>query len=185
MAKTTPRQPARMVNPAPQSPDQMVKGLPLITLIIEAKRRAEQVKPLLEPQSVDRLPGDLDCRVAVATLVSQGLDTAAKRGEDRHQVAADMGRLMGTGSINKARLDKIAAPSQEGFDLKAHEVPAHTLATKDFGLIRYLAQKCGVHVVTGEEMALVELGRLAQASSEVQRTQAELLEVITRRQVGQ
>ncbi len=185
MAKATPQQPARMVNPAAKSPDQMVRDLPLLTLIVEAKRRAEQVKPLLEAQPVDRLPGALDCRVAVATLVSQGLDTAAKRGEDRHQVAANMGRLQGTGSISKARLDKIAAPSNEGVDLKAHEVPAFTLATEDLSLIRYLAGQCGVFVVTGEEMALVELGRLAQASSEVQRTQAELLDAITRRQVGQ
>jgi hypothetical protein len=158
----------------------MVKDLPLITLIREAQRRADQVRPLLERQPSEPAPGSLDCRVAVATLVAQGLDTAARADSDRHVVAADMGRLMGTGNISKNRLDKIAAPSQEGFDLKAHEIPALTLATKDFSLIRYLAGRCGLHVVTDEEMALVELGRLTQANSEVQRTQAQLLEAITR-----
>ncbi|MCA1988723.1 MAG: hypothetical protein LDL07_06195 [Desulfarculus sp.] len=169
-----------MVNPAPQSPDQMVKDLPLLTLIREAQRRADQVRPMLERRPAAPTPGSLDCRVAVSNLVAQGLDAAAKRGVDRFAISADIGRLMGTGSVSKARLDKIAAPSQEGFDLKAHELPAYTLATKDEGLIRYLAAQCGLHVVTDEDMALVELGRLTQANSEVQRTQAQLLEAITR-----
>jgi hypothetical protein len=168
-----------------QSPGRAAKDLPLLTLIQEVKARAEAVKPLLEttPTSIPTA-GSLDYRARVCSHVAVGLDQAAKEGRDRHTVAADMSRYMG-GDMTKGRLDKLAAPSQEGYDLKAHEIPAYTLSTKDRGLISDLAHACGLYVVSGAEMALVELGRMVQASGVIDQAKAELLGRLANSQGGQ
>lgn len=155
-----------------KSLDQRAKDYPLLAAIQEAKTRIEEMEPLLEKQASKPEQGDLDggvIRLKVCHHVAKGLDLANREHDlDRHAAAAEVARLTGQDGYNAARLNKLAAPSQEQYVIRPDEIVAHRWVCDYTGLIEYLAELCGLRVVTPQDYALIEAGRLVAARQEAQ-----------------
>ena len=163
---------------SPPSPVKSGPGLPLLDLITEVKQRTETLAELRNQPKPPPAEGALQLSEVVSGLVAKSLDFASAADMDRHDIAAKMSRLTGN-EYTKGRLDKLAAPSQEGYDIKAWELPALMLATGCPDLLAYLAGQAGYHLVDDAEYTLVELGRVAHAKGTLDEQQSRLLLLVS------
>lgn len=160
------------------SPAKSKPSLPLIELIVEMRQRTEALAELRNQPKQSPAEGALQLSEVVSGLVAKSLDAASRAGMDRHDIAAKMSRLTGN-EYTKSRLDKLAAPSQDGYDIKAWELPALMLATGCPEVLGYLARQAGRHLVDEAEYTLVELGRVAHAKGALDEQQSRLLALVS------
>jgi hypothetical protein len=86
------------------------------------------------------------------------VDAIRKSGKSRAQLADEMTRLTGT-EVTVRRINAFTAESREDYRFPSELTRAFCMATGDFSLLYILAELAGLHVVTAEEMELLELGR--------------------------
>lgn len=104
--------------------------------------------------------GSLDVAHAVRDVLVDVLAAARVADMDRFEVAASISRLTNR-SMSKDMLDLYCANSAEGKRFPLEALPALTLATGDYRLLEFVADRCGCRILRGEEAMVAELGALA------------------------
>lgn len=104
--------------------------------------------------------GSLDIAHAVRDLLVDILSAAKTAGLDRYDVATMISRLSSR-SLTKDMLDQYCANSAEGKRFPLEALPALILATGDYRLLEFIADRCGCRILRGEEAMVAELGALA------------------------
>jgi hypothetical protein len=64
-------------------------------------------------------------------------------------------------SMTKDMLDQYCANSADGKRFPLEALPALVLATGDYRLLEFIADRCGCRILRGEEAVVAELGALA------------------------
>lgn len=116
-----------------------------------------------EPQR----PGTLGCRVEIAATMAEAIERARKRGVSREQVASLMAYHMGE-KISVATLNGYTAPSHTERDISLVRAMAFDAAIGEDALLGIYAEKRGGRrVITADEAAYIELGRIHQEEKEL------------------
>ena len=111
--------------------------------------------------------GSLGCAVEIQATVAAALARAAERGVSREQVAERMGLHLGEARSRHVR-DGYAAPSHPNHEINLRRAMAFDAALgEDVLLSLYARKRGGRRVITHEEAALLELGRIHQAEREL------------------
>ena len=117
-------------------------------------------------------PGALGCRVEIAATMADALKTAAARGLDRDAVAERMAFHLGD-KFNPATLNGYTAPShtekaEQPRDISLLRAMAFDAAIGSDVLLGLYARKRGERrVITADEAAFIELGRIHQQEREL------------------
>lgn len=117
-------------------------------------------------------PGALGCRVEIAATMADALKAATARGLDRDAVAERMGFHLGD-KFNPATLNGYTAPShtekaEQPRDISFMRAMAFDAALGQDVLLGLFARKRGERrVVTADEAAFIELGRIHQQEREL------------------
>lgn len=117
-------------------------------------------------------PGALGCRVEVAATMAEALRRASERGVTREQVAVRMANHLGE-RFNPDTLNGYTAPShteraESPRDISFIRAMAFDAALGEDVLLGLYARKRGERrVVTAEEAAFIELGRIQQQEREL------------------
>jgi len=116
-------------------------------------------------------PGSLGCRVEIAATMAEEIRLAAERGINREIIAASMSFHLGE-KIGVATLNGYTAPSHTGGAADRGEPPRDISLVRAMAfdaaigvdvLLQLFARKRGdLRVVTAEEAAYIELGRINQ-----------------------
>lgn len=104
--------------------------------------------------------GSLDIAHAVRDVLVDILAAAKVAGIDRFEVATMISRLSNR-SMTKDMLDQYCANSADGKRFPLEALPALVLATGDYRLLEFIADRCGCRILRGEEAVVAELGALA------------------------
>jgi len=117
-------------------------------------------------------PGALGCRVEIAATMADALKRARERGLSREQVATRMAYHLGE-KFNPDTLNGYTAPShteraESPRDISLMRAMAFDAALDEDALLSLYAGKRGARrVVTDEEAALIELGRIHQEEKDL------------------
>lgn len=117
-------------------------------------------------------PGALGCRVEIAATMADALRRARERGVTREQVAARMAYHLGE-KFNPDTLNGYTAPSrteraEAPRDISLLRAMAFDAALGEDALLGLYALKRGARrVITDDEAALIELGRIHQEEKEL------------------
>lgn len=104
--------------------------------------------------------GALDIAHAVRDHLVDILAAAKVAGLDRYDIATMISRLSNR-PLTKDMLDQYCANSAEGKRFPLEALPALVLASGDYRLLEFIADRCGCRILRGEEAMLAELGALA------------------------
>lgn len=116
-----------------------------------------------EPQR----PGTMGCRIEIAATMSEALERARKNGVTRERVAADMAYHLGE-KFSVATLNGYTAPSHSERDISLVRAMAFDAAIGEDVLLGLYAQKRGDRrVITADEAAYIELGRIHQEEKDL------------------
>lgn len=111
-----------------------------------------------EPQR----PGTLGCRIEIAASMSEAIERVRKQGYSREQVASRMAWHLGE-KFSVATLNGYTAPSHLDRDISLVRAMAFDAAIGEDVLLGLYAEKMGGRrVITADEAAYVELGRIHQ-----------------------
>jgi hypothetical protein len=102
----------------------------------------------------------LDIAHAVRDVLVDILAATKVAGIDRFEVATMISRLSNR-SMTKDMLDQYCANSADGKRFPLEALPALVLATGDYRLLEFIADRCGCRILRGEEAVVAELGALA------------------------
>jgi len=131
-----------------------------------AVHRAHPAQPALDlfpvPSPAPELPGQMDYRTQVATLVGDVLRGAVG---DRFDVAAKMSRLTGK-DVSKNMLDAYASDAREDHNLPLYLAPALEVVCESHALTAWLADVRGGRLLIGRDALNAELGKLERARDE-------------------
>ncbi len=123
-------------------------------------RRGHAVGDLFAiPQPPAPLPGSMDYRLTVSSLVGDMLAAARSAGIDRFEVAARASRLAGR-DVSKAMLDGYTAESREEFNLPLWLAPVIETVCSATTLGDWHAKALGGRLHVGEAALDAEIGRL-------------------------
>lgn len=117
-------------------------------------------------------PGGLGCRVEIAATMAEALKAAAARGLTREAVAERMSFHLGD-RFNPATLNGYTAPShtekaEQPRDISLLRAMAFDAALERDVLLGLFARKRGERrVITADEAAFIELGRIHQQEREL------------------
>lgn len=117
-------------------------------------------------------PGGLGCRVEIAATMAEALRVAATQGLTREAVAERMAFHLGD-KFNSATLNGYTAPShtekaEQPRDFSLMRAMAFDAALGEDVLLELYARKRGARrVVTADEAAFIELGRIHQQEREL------------------
>lgn len=116
------------------------------------------------PQPAPVVPGGMDYRTRVSSIVKEMLDVARARDPDldRPMIAAKLTRLTGK-DISKAMLDGYTAESREAFNAPAYLMPAIEVVCDSTLYSDWLAGVRGGKLVLGPAALDAEIGRLRNA----------------------
>lgn len=116
-----------------------------------------------EPQR----PGTMGCRIEIAATMSEALERVRKNGATRERVAADMAWHLGE-KFSVATLNGYTAPSHSERDISLVRAMAFDAALGEDVLLGLYAQKRGDRrVITADEAAYIELGRIHQEEKDL------------------
>jgi len=132
------------------------------------KRDAMTLDLFEVPQPLPALEGTHDFRQVVAGLVGELLEQAAAGGMTRHQVAAEVSRLVGR-EVTKAMLDSYTSTAHENYNAPLWIVPALESVCRGHVLTQWLVGTRGGKLLVGREALNAELGRLERARDEAAR----------------
>ena len=112
-------------------------------------------------------PGTMGCRIEIAATMSEALERARKNGVTREQVAGDMAYHLGE-KFSVATLNGYTAPSHSERDISLVRAMAFDAAIGEDVLLGLYAEKReGRRVVTADEAAYIELGRIHQEEKDL------------------
>jgi hypothetical protein len=123
-------------------------------------------------QDVTNRPGSLGCRAEIAATMAEALRIAAARGVTREDVAERMAFYLGD-KFSPATLNGYTAPShtekaEQPRDISLMRAMAFDAALGEDVLLALYARKRGERrVVTADEAAYIELGRIHQQEKEL------------------
>lgn len=128
------------------------------------KRRADKAclytGDLFEiPQPPKPVPGTMDYRPLVSELASNMFEEAARRGLDRHAIAAEASRLTGK-DVSKGMLDGYTAPARDAFNLPLWLAPVLETICQSTMLGNWHAHMRGGRLLVGADALDAEIGRL-------------------------
>lgn len=121
-------------------------------------------------------PGSLGCRVEIAATMADALRRARERGVTREQVAARMAYHLGekfnpdtlNGYTALSHTEKAAEKGEPPRDISLMRAMAFDAATEEDVLLSlYAVKRGGRRIVTDDEAALIELGRIHQEEKEL------------------
>jgi hypothetical protein len=116
-----------------------------------------------EPQR----PGTLGCRIEIAATMSEALERVRKNGFSRDQVASRMAWNLGE-KFSVATLNGYTAPSHPERDISLVRAMAFDAAIGEDALLGLYAHKRGARrVITADEAAYIELGRIHQEEKDL------------------
>lgn len=128
---------------------------------------------MIDPRSFDLFadlperPGALGCRVEIAATMAEALERARGRGLSRAQVAERMAFHLGE-KFNEVSLNGYCAPAHADREPSLRRAMAFDAALGEDVLLGLFARKRGGRrVITAEEAAYIELGRIHQAEREL------------------
>lgn len=104
--------------------------------------------------------GSMDIAHAVRDVLVDILAAAKVAGQDRFDVATLISRLSNR-AMAKDMLDQYCANSAESKRFPLEALPALIVATGDYRLLEFIADRCGCRILRGEEAMVAELGALA------------------------
>ncbi|MBY0572574.1 MAG: hypothetical protein K2P84_02740 [Undibacterium sp.] len=110
--------------------------------------------------------GSLDIAHAVRDHLVDVLAAAKAVGKDRFDIATVISRLSNR-TMSKDMLDQYTANSADSKRFPLEALPALILATGDFRLLEYVADRCGCRILRGEEAMMAELGALMVHEREI------------------
>ncbi|MHB8920927.1 MAG: hypothetical protein ACYC3N_07820 [Halothiobacillus sp.] len=123
-------------------------------------------QPMLDlfpvPSPAPELPGQMDYRTQVASLVSEVLKAAVM---DRFDIAARMSRLTGK-DVSKHMLDAYASDAREDHNLPLYLAPALEVVCESHLITAWLSDTRGGRLLIGREALNAELGKLERARDE-------------------
>lgn len=111
------------------------------------------------PRPASTLPGTMDFRPAVSSLIATMLDEARHVGIDRHSVAANASRLSGK-DVTKNMLDGYTACAREEFNCPLWLAPVLEVVCCSTVLTSWHASVHGGQVSVGADAMHAEVGRL-------------------------
>lgn len=111
--------------------------------------------------------GSLACGVEIAAAMADALERARNRGISRKQVAEQMSHLLGE-KFTDAMLNAYTAQSHGQHEINLRRAMAFDAALEeDVLLTMYAKKRGGRKVITAEDAAYIELGRIHQAEKEL------------------
>ena len=114
--------------------------------------------------------GNLDLDLPLREALSDALRHAD---QDRHHVAAEMGRLTGR-EISKYMLDAYTAESRADHNFPFRYAAAFEQATGSYCLTNLLARYRGCSVLVGDEAVLAEFGRIEKMEADLKKQKVAL-----------
>lgn len=127
-------------------------------------------------------PGSCACSIEIAHTMSEALDKCREAGVDRERVADRMSYLIGD-KVSVAMLNAYSAPSRETHQINVERAIAFDATVKSVTgtspLLRLQARHAGDRVVSQEEAAHIELGRIFLQEREL-RERKSALQVLLR-----
>lgn len=131
------------------------------------------------PRPAAPVPGSMDFRAVVTSLVGQMLGDAARNGKDRWAVAADVSRLAGK-EVSKYMLDQYSAPSRDDYNIPAWLMPLLETACDSHAFSAWLAEVRGARLSIGRDAVAAELGRIARERDELKQRETALRDQLRR-----
>ncbi len=124
-------------------------------------------------------PGSVACSIEIAHTMSEALDRCRDAGVDREQVADRMSFLLGDQEVSVAMLNAYTAASRTTHQINVERAIAFDQTVKSVlgqrPLLRLQAKHAQERVVTTEEAAFIELGRIYQQERELAQRKRALL----------
>lgn len=131
------------------------------------RRNAPGMRDLFEaPRPAAPLPGSMDFRAVVTSLVGEMLKHADRNGKDRWAIAADVSRLAGR-EISKYMLDAYTAPSRDDYNTPAWLMPLLEIACDSHLYSAWIAEIRGGRLFIGRDALAAELGRMQRERDEI------------------
>ena len=125
-------------------------------------------------------PGSGACSIEIAHTMSQALDRCRESGVDRERIAERMTYLLGE-KVSVAMLNAYTAPSRDTHQINVERAIAFDAAGKSVvgtrALLHLQARHGGERIVSKEEAAFIELGRIYQQERQL-RERKRALQVI-------
>ncbi|MBP9713281.1 MAG: hypothetical protein KBD60_06235 [Sterolibacterium sp.] len=113
------------------------------------------------------LPGRMGCAVEIAAVMAQAIDAARERGLDRAQIVARMSFVLGE-RLSEATLNGYTSQAHAEREISLRRAMAFDAALGADVLLGLYAQKCGGRrVVSADEAAFIELGRIQQQEQQL------------------
>jgi hypothetical protein len=111
-------------------------------------------------------PGSLACGVEICAVMSAAIDQARDRGISREDICLRMSCLLSE-NVSVAMLNAYTAKSRETHEISLRRAMAFDAATETDCLLALYVSKRGLRVVTEEEAAYIELGRIQHQEKEL------------------
>ena len=113
-------------------------------------------------------PGSLECSVEIASAMAAGIKRAReKRGMTREIIASEMTRYLRE-TISEGQLDAYTSPARDKHQINLRRAMAFDAALGDPVLLTLYAKKIGgLRVISEEDAAYIELGRIHQEEKEL------------------
>lgn len=118
-------------------------------------------------QTSDTTPGGLACAIEVAATMTHALDRARERGVSHKAVVEKMSFHLGE-KLSEAMLYAYTSTSHEKHEVSLRRAMAFDAALGEDNLLNLFASKRGNRrVISADDAALLELGRIHQAEREL------------------
>ena len=125
------------------------------------------------PNPAPLLPGSMDFRATVASLVSKGI---VESGMSRYAIAARMSELADV-ETSKGLLDSYTANSREESNLPFWKAPLYEAASGQRHLAEWHASVLGGRVLWGAEITDADMGRVDREIAHLQEQKRQLREL--------
>lgn len=126
-------------------------------------QRHDSRTPDLFNAAANATPGSCACSIEIAHTMSEALDKCREVGVDRERIADRMSYLIGE-KVSVPMLNAYTAPSRESHQINVERAIAFDTAVKSLtgtaALLHLQARHAGERVVSQEEAAHIELGRI-------------------------
>lgn len=144
--------------------------------------RHDSKTPDLFIDSAGNIPGSCACSIEIAHTMSEALDKCREAGVDRERIADRMSYLLGD-KVSVSMLNAYSAPSRETHQINVERAIAFDAAVRTVtgtrALLHLQARHAGERVVSQEEAAHIELGRIFLQEREL-RERKSALQVLLR-----
>ncbi|BCB26448.1 hypothetical protein SKTS_13340 [Sulfurimicrobium lacus] len=127
----------------------------------------KRVDPFTQDLFTQPRAGSLACGIEIAATMVEAIDRARERGITREMIAASMGYHLGE-TMSENMLNAYTAQSRDKHEINLRRAMAFDAALQEDVLLNLYAQKRGGRrVITDEEAAYIELGRIHQEEKDL------------------